>query len=78
MKLNAVSYIYIIAYNTKGSKYVREKYRYKLQHFEEQCQLIANLGQIMKKGYQEPNERPMGFEMQMNTFLALNRTPCTS
>ena len=32
------------------------------------------LGEDMKKGYQEPNERPMEFEGRMIKFLDLVRT----
>ena len=61
--------LFIVAYNPRSSTYVREKYHKKLQNFEQQCKLISYLGHSMKTGYKEPEQRPMEFELQMNSFL---------
>ncbi|KAI8520846.1 adenylate kinase [Branchiostoma belcheri] len=70
---SALLYIafHLKAHNPKASEYVRKKYRKKLQHFEEQCNLIKFLGEHMTRRYREPQERPIGFDEKMEVFLAL-------
>jgi adenylate/nucleoside-diphosphate kinase len=63
--------LYLKAYNPKSSYYVRDVYQQKLKMFEEHCHLIAKLGKAMSNGYKEPQERPIDFEMNMNSFLSL-------
>ena len=65
---------YNLAYNSKSSDYIRNKYKRKLARFDEQCQLIAYLSSSMKNGYQEPQERPIDFQHKMGSFLNLERT----
>lgn len=74
-KASALIYFayHLKAYNQNSAGYIRNKYKKKLAHFEEHCQLIGYLSTIMKAGYTEPAERPLDFAHKMDSFLKLDK-----
>ena len=58
----------VIAFNKKSNTFVRQTYKKELQDFEEKCELIEYLSSEMNYGYQEPQERHISFDRNMNTF----------
>ena len=58
----------VIAFNKKSNTFVRQTYKKELQDFKEKCELIAYLSSEMNNGYQEPQERHISFDHNMNTF----------
>ncbi|XP_027755310.1 adenylate kinase 9 isoform X2 [Empidonax traillii] len=62
------------AYNPRSSEPVRQMYKRKLVQFLEHCQLIPYLGTAMAGPYQEPRDRPLGFDAKVKTFLSLKDT----
>lgn len=65
--------VILAAYNEKSGSYIRNKYKKKLAHFEEHCQLIGYLSAIMQAGYTEPVNRPLDFAHKMDSFLKLDK-----
>eukprot|EP00731_Ephydatia_muelleri_P001087 Em0001g1087a len=74
-KASALVYFayHLKAYNEKSGSYIRNKYKKKLAHFEEHCQLIGYLSAIMQAGYTEPVNRPLDFAHKMDSFLKLDK-----
>ena len=64
-------FVFVLAYNPKSNEYIRKKYKKKLIHFEEKCDLISYLSSTMRQGYQEPALRPIDFKHKMSNFLGL-------
>ena len=58
--------------------YSRDKYKDRLDRFEEQCQFLGYLSDIMKAGYREPEERTGEFEYRMTSFLSLHDSGVTT
>uniref|UniRef100_H2ZK16 Uncharacterized protein n=1 Tax=Ciona savignyi TaxID=51511 RepID=H2ZK16_CIOSA len=73
VKKSALFYVacHLKAYNSRSSNYTRQKYVAKLKQFEENCKLITYLGTNMTMRYPEPQNRPIGFNDKMETFLNL-------
>ncbi|XP_054135764.1 adenylate kinase 9 isoform X2 [Melozone crissalis] len=62
------------AHNPRSSEPVRQMYRKKLLQFVEHCQLLPYLGTAMRGPYQEPRDRPRGFDDRLQTFFSLKGT----
>ena len=63
----------VLAHNPNSKEYVREKYKKKLQTFEEQCELITYLSKIMKRKYLEQEDRPIDFNHKLESFVSLQQ-----
>lgn len=62
---------FLLAYNPQSSDFIRKKYKKKLMNFEDTCELIQYLGNVMTKRYKEPKDRPIDFDFKMDKFMAL-------
>ncbi|NXI74771.1 KAD9 kinase, partial [Anseranas semipalmata] len=59
------------AYSPRSPECRRRAYRRKLAQFTERCELVPYLGRTMARGYREPQHRPLGFDLKLQTFLSL-------
>uniref|UniRef100_A0A4W3JBZ5 Cilia- and flagella-associated protein 206 n=1 Tax=Callorhinchus milii TaxID=7868 RepID=A0A4W3JBZ5_CALMI len=73
VKRSALLYIafHLKAYNPKSFEFLRNKYKKKLEQYEENCELIAYLGSKMTQKYREPKDRPIDFDYKLQKFLSL-------
>lgn len=66
-----------VAYNSRNSTYIRNKYKKKMEEFVECCNLITYLGDKMTRKYKEPQRRPIDFDFKMRSFLLLKHVDPT-
>uniref|UniRef100_A0A8C2TCB1 Adenylate kinase 9 n=1 Tax=Coturnix japonica TaxID=93934 RepID=A0A8C2TCB1_COTJA len=59
------------AYNARSPAHRRQMYRRRLERLTEHCELIPYLGREMPREYMEPQHRPLGFDLKLQTFLSL-------
>lgn len=59
------------AYNARSPAHRRQAYRRRLARLTEHCELIPYLGRAMPREYTEPQHRPLGFDLKLQTFLSL-------
>ncbi|XP_042746128.1 adenylate kinase 9 [Lagopus leucura] len=59
------------AHNARSPAYRRQAYRKRLARLGEHCELIPYLGRAMQREYMEPQHRPLGFDLKLQTFLSL-------
>ena len=59
------------AHNARSPAHRREEYRRRLVRLGEHCELIPYLGRAMPREYMEPQHRPLGFDLKLQTFLSL-------
>ena len=71
----SLTFFHFSAFNPKSTLYVRNKYKKKLEEFQQSCELIKYLGSNMTKRYRDPSERPIDFDHKMGRFLSLQGAP---
>ncbi|NXC44701.1 KAD9 kinase, partial [Penelope pileata] len=59
------------AYNPRAPELRRRAYKKKLAQLTEHCDLVPYLGRTMPRRYVEPQQRPLGFDLKLQTFLSL-------
>ncbi|XP_042667754.1 adenylate kinase 9 [Centrocercus urophasianus] len=62
------------AHNARSPVHRRQAYRKRLARLGEHCELIPYLGRAMQREYTEPQHRPPGFDLKLQTFLSLKDT----
>lgn len=62
------------AFNPHSTEYVRQKYRTRMEHFKQQCNLVNYLSKVMGLEYQNPPDQPIDFSHKMCAFLKLKET----
>ncbi|XP_047128980.1 adenylate kinase 9 isoform X1 [Hydra vulgaris] len=76
VKSSALIYVayHLKAFNPKSNEMVKAKYKKKLRLFEKQCEIVPYLGRTMKRKYLEPDDRPLDFDLKLNTFFSFQKT----
>ncbi|XP_021245471.1 adenylate kinase 9 isoform X3 [Numida meleagris] len=59
------------AHNARSPAHRRQSYRRRLARLTEHCELVPYLGRAMPPEYTEPQQRPPGFDLKLQTFLSL-------
>ncbi len=62
---------FLLGHNPNASTYTQDKFRKKLQTFEQKCDLISYLVMAMDTEYKDPKKQTIQFKNNMTSFLAL-------
>ena len=62
---------YTAAHNPNSARYLREKYRKKLQEIESKCLLVKELATDLCDRYMDPSTQPVVFKSNLTSFLNL-------